>query len=437
MVTYTGLLLFIVCLGVILMLSAVFAMAETSLMSVNRFRIHHRAKKGSRTAQQIQELIRRPDRPLGAILIADNLLDIALGSVTTYFITTTVGGSRRGVFHVTATVLVAILIITFGKILPKTIAAANAEAVVGSLVAPLSVFMFLLHPLVRMTTALSNAFARLIHVPVEIGPFPHMLTGEELRSMLSEEQQHLGLGKEKQAMLHDVFLFGDKRMREVMISRVDVTAIDINASWEEVLKTIQASGYSRIPVYREQFDNIIGILYARDVLPLLMENRRPASWPLELEKILHPAHYVPDSAKIEIVLRQLQRLHIHMAIVVDEFGGLEGIVTLEDIIEEIIGEIQDEYDREVDAIKKVGPDTYLVEGNLAIREVNKELGLGIPETHYYTTLAGLLLTLTGRLLREGDTVQFRHATFDIEKVDNHKIVSVRVRIKKEPLIKSR
>jgi len=425
---FTGPVFFLVAFLVILLLSTLFSIAETALTSANRFRIRHMAKKGSRAARQAEDLISQPDRVLGTVLIADNLLDVALGSVTTYFVTTALAGPGAEFLQVAAPVAVALVVITFGKLLPKTIAVANAEAVAVRIVLPLKFFMVLLYPVVRLAVKSSNAIARRLRVNTEIGAFPHMLTEEEWRSMLSEEQHHLG--KEKQEMLHGVFAIGDKRMREVTIARVDVTALDVHATWDQVLRTAQTSGYSRIPVYRDQFDNIVGILYARDLLPLLMEGRPQGPAAPVLEGLLHPPHYVPDSAKIDVTLRQLQRLHIHMAIVVNEFGGAEGIVTLEDLIEEIIGQIQDEYDREAEAIKKVGPDTYRVEGHLSISELNKELNLAIPETRYYTTLAGFLLTLTGRLLDEGDTVRFRNITFDIEKVDGHRIVSVKLGVKK-------
>jgi CBS domain containing-hemolysin-like protein len=431
---YSALAAFLGIVILFLLISTFFSLAETALMTVSKFRIRYLAEKGDRRARLVKYLVRRPDKLLGTILIGDNVIDVALGSLTAYFITVVLHTHKAGFYNAVASAAVAIITVVFGKILPKTIAVDHPESLALRVAYPMRVFMALLYPIVRVSTFVSNTVARWMGVRVGAGPFLHALTEDELRSLITSGEQP-GLAKEKQEMLHGIFEFGDTRVKEVMISRTEVTAINVNSSLEQVLKTIQQSGYSRIPVYRDHFDNMLGILYTKDLLPLLLGSKTASPPPdlsqsraLDLEKILHPVHFVPDTAKIEKVLSQLQRLHLHMAIVIDEFGGVEGIVTLEDILEEIVGEIQDEYDLEQDTIRKVSTDVYVVRGTIPIRDFNKRLKLNIPETNDYTTLAGFLITLTGRLLKAGDKVTFENMAFEIEKVQAHKIVSVRLRI---------
>ena len=207
-----------------------------------------------------------------------------------------------------------------------------------------------------------------------------------------------------------------------MISRTDVTAADISTPVPEILELIARTNYSRIPIYRASFDNIIGILYVKDLLPHLY---RPGN--INLQAILRPVHFVPDMAPLQTVLRQLQSMHRHMAVVVDEFGGVEGIVTLEDLLEEIVGEIRDEHDTEIEAIRALGPDLYSVAGNLPVRDFNRFFGTKIPESRDYTTVVGFLQARTGRLLQEGENVRYQDLTFSIEKVEGFKTVTVRVR----------
>ena len=180
------------------------------------------------------------------------------------------------------------------------------------------------------------------------------------------------------------------------------------------------TNYSRIPVYRQNFDNPVGILYVKDLLQYVQKSED-----INLQVLLRPVHFVPDTARLDIVLRQLQSMHLHMAVVVDEFGGVEGIVTLEDLLEEIVGEIRDEHDTEIESVRELGPNLYSVAGNLPVRDFNRFFDEKIPEAPEYTTLAGFLEALTGRLLLEGESVRYQSLILTIEKIEGFRIVSVR------------
>jgi CBS domain containing-hemolysin-like protein len=184
---------------------------------------------------------------------------------------------------------------------------------------------------------------------------------------------------------------------------------------------VQKTNYSRIPVYRRNFDNILGVLNVKDLLQHL-----EGAGEINLQALLRPAHFVPDTARLDAVLRRFQSMHLHMAIVVDEFGGVEGIVTLEDLLEEIVGEIRDEHDTETDSIRELAPHLYSVAGNLPVKDFNRMFDTGIPESRDYATIVGFLQARTGRLLQEGELVRFKNLTFSVEKTEGFKTVSVRV-----------
>jgi putative hemolysin len=223
-------------------------------------------------------------------------------------------------------------------------------------------------------------------------------------------------------MLHNIFEIGATQVREIMIPRIEVTAVEIDDDITKILSVVNKTHYSRIPVYRQNFDNPVGILYVKDLLQYVQKAEA-----INLQVLLRPVHFIPDSARLDIVLRQLQSMHLHMAVVVDEFGGVEGIVTLEDMLEEIVGEIRDEHDTEIESIREIGPNLYSIAGNLPVRDFNRFFDEKIPEAPEYTTIAGFLEALTGRLLLEGESVRYQNFILTIEKAEGFRIVSVRVR----------
>jgi len=229
--------------------------------------------------------------------------------------------------------------------------------------------------------------------------------------------------EEKKEMLSNIFEIGATQVRTIMIPRIDVTAVDISEPVSKILSVVSRSNYSRIPVYRDNFENIVGILYVKDLLQHL---QRPGE--INLQVLLRPVHFVPDTARIDSVLRQLQSMHLHMAVVVDEFGGVEGIVTLEDLLEEIVGEIRDEHDTEIESVRELGSNLYAIAGSLPVKDFNRIFPGRLPESRDYTTVVGFLEARTGRLLHEGETVQYQDMTFWIEKARGFQILTIRVRV---------
>jgi len=266
-----------------------------------------------------------------------------------------------------------------------------------------------------------NTPVQIVGMSSDSSPFAYTLNEEEIRAVIESSSKN-GMAEDKREMLSNIFEIAATQVREVMIPRVEVTAVEIDDPTPKILEIVTKTKYSRIPVYRKNFDNVVGSIYAKDLLQYVYSPET-----ISLRVLLRPIHIVPDAAPLDLVLRQLQSMHLHMAIVVDEFGGVEGIVTLEDLLEEIVGEIRDEHDTEVESIRELGPNLHSIAGNLAIKEFNRYFEEKLPEVQEYATVAGFLEALTGRLLVEGETVRYRKLIFSIEKLDGFRIVALRVR----------
>jgi putative hemolysin len=321
---------------------------------------------------------------------------------------------------VAASALLTLVVLIFCELAPKIIAAAHSEEMSRKLVRPIRLSMWLLAPFARFAAWLAGRLVRLLGMSPAVNPFAHALSEEEIRAII-EGAASATIAEERKEMLSNVFQIGATRLRSVMIPRMDVTAVEISAPISEIVSVVQKTNYSRIPVYRRNFDNILGVLNVKDLLQHL-----EGAGEINLQALLRPAHFVPDTARLDAVLRRFQSMHLHMAIVVDEFGGVEGIVTLEDLLEEIVGEIRDEHDTETDSIRELAPHLYSVAGNLPVKDFNRMFDTGIPESRDYATIVGFLQARTGRLLQEGELVRFKNLTFSVEKTEGFKTVSVRV-----------
>jgi CBS domain containing-hemolysin-like protein len=247
-------------------------------------------------------------------------------------------------------------------------------------------------------------------------------TEEEIRQLINASHKGGHLEKEEQQLINRVFDFSEAEVREAMIPRTAVAAIPATATLAEVEDSFCETGYSRLPVYRDQLDNIVGVLFMKDIMPCLKTSGRTE---FDMEKMVHPPMFVPATARLGNVLAQMQAARTHLAFAIDEHGGIEGILTLEDLLEEIVGEIDDEYDEEVRAQIVEDNGAYVLDGMLAVRDANRKFKLKLPEDAGYTTLAGFLLARAGRILKQGETVEHDGASFTVERVDRHRIRRVR------------
>jgi putative hemolysin len=398
-----------------------FSAAETAYIAVNQLRLKSQADAGDKQAAAIHRIVVNPDRLLGVILFGVTVAEISAAGLVTTIITSYVAPQYAEISSLIGSIVFAFIILIICELTPKIIAASHPDLVSRKLLFPVRLLISFLSPFARLASWMANGLVKIIGVDTTVSPFTHGPSEEEIKAMIADAGE-AGMPNEKKAMLHNVFEIGGTHIREVMIPRGDVTAIDIDTNLADILDTVHKTNYSRIPVYRKNFDNPAGILYVKDLLQYLHKTDTD----INIRALLRPVHFVPDSARLDVILRRLQSMHLHMAIVVDEFGGVEGIVTLEDLLEEIVGEIRDEHDTEIEAIRKLGQNTFSIAGNLPVRDFNRYFNEKIPEAQEYSTIAGFLEALTGRLLPEGETIRYENLVFTIEKAQGFRIISIRV-----------
>lgn len=406
-------------LVVILSLSAFFSGSETALMSLDRFRLRHLERTEPRAAR-VRDLIAHPERVLGTILTGNVFINTAAGALITYAITALVASEDRWGQTIIATIVLTGLILVFGEMVPKSFAARHPEAWSLRVIRPLSGLIRLLSPAVKLLTMVSNAFLSLFGVGT--GALGSAVTLEEIKAILYAGGVPEDERGARRQMLRKVIELAEKRVAEVMIPRTEMVAVEKDTPLEEIVRIIQNQRFSRMPVFDDTLDNIVGLLFAKDVLTYW-----GARIPFQLEQVLRRPYFIPDSARVEQALEQLQQQRKHMALVVDEHGGIEGLVTLEDLLEEIVGELFDEKDVEESQIFELPDGSYLLDGVLSIKDANEQLSLELPEHADYNTLAGLILDRLGHIPVAGEELNAGGAIFSVDKVVAHRILRVRAR----------
>lgn len=373
----------------------------------------------SGTGENILRLLSHPERLLATILITNNLVNVTIVVLCNFALGPVFSNMHPVVSFILQTVILTFLILLFGEILPK-LYANNYPLRWARFAAPgLNFFMKLFSPLSRMLVSSTSIVNRVVTKQTE------NITPEELSQAL--EATDVASSDDKD-MLEGILKFGDTTASEIMTTRMDVTDIDITDSFEEVMKTVVDSGYSRLPVYQDTLDNIRGVLYARDLLPYVGSTPEGFEW----QSLLRDPYYVPESRMIDDLLEDFRQKKIHMAIVVDEFGGTQGIVTLEDVLEEIVGDINDEYDEDEQTYKRLRDDTYVFEGRTLLTDFFRVTGLDEDEyaevTEDAETLAGMLLAIKGDFPKDKEPLVYGRCRFLILDISDHRITEVRVKI---------
>jgi putative hemolysin len=415
------LLLYFILLAFFMVLSVFFSLAETAFMAVNRLRLKYQAEAGDKKAETIKEIVANSDRLLGVILFGVTLAEIAAAGIVTFAIASYTSKEHSEVASLIGSIIFSFIILVFCELTPKIIAAARPEQISRLLLFPIQIAIRVLFPFARFASWIANKIVRIAGLDPSVSPFAHGPSEEEIRAMIAGSSE-TSMPQEKKAMLHNIFEIGATQIREIMIPRIEVTAVEINDDIPKILDVVKKTNYSRIPVYRRNFDNPVGLLNVKDLLQYVQKSEE-----INIQALLRPIHFIPDSARLDFVLRQMQSMHLHMSVVVDEFGGVEGIVTLEDLLEEIVGEIRDEHDTEIEDVRELGPNLFSISGKIAVRDFNRVFEEKLPESPEYTTLAGFLEALTGRLLLEGEVVQYQSLTFTIEKIEGFRVVTIRAR----------
>ena len=408
-----------------------FVAAEFSLVSVRRSRVVSLVESGDDRAVTLLELLDNLNSYISATQLGITMASLALGWIGEPALSGLLEAPLHGLVSDTvrhtisfaaAFTIITFLHIVLGELAPKTLALDRAERVALVVAWPLRLFHTLFGWPIRLLDFAGRSTVQLLGLNSS-PEHASVYTVDELRQIINISHTSGTLEADEQQMLHRIFEFSDSEVQDVMIPRNAVAALPVTATFEETQAAFNSLGFSRIPVYQDQLDNIIGIVVRRDLEPFLSLAVTPE---FDLGKLIHPPRFIPANAQLSTALKQMQSSRTHMVFVVDEYGGFEGIITLEDLLEEIVGEIDDEFDDVSPAQCVEDNNDYLLDGMLTMREVNFRLNLHLPEDAPYTTIAGFLLAQAGRLLQQGESILFEETRFTVESVDRKRIRRVRV-----------
>ncbi len=405
----------ILALIVLVSLSAFFSATETAYMSLNRVRIKNMANDGDRRARRVMKLLDSYDRLLATVLIGNNIVNISSASIATVLFVSFFKNNGATV----STVVMTLVVLIFGEITPKSLAKEAADSFALKVAGPVTVLNTLFFPLSFLLIHLKSAVSRLIRVEKSGG-----ITEDELLTLVDEAEQDGGIDSGEKELFHNVIEFTDLDAGDILTPRIDVVAIDIEETPTELQKLFEETGFSRIPVYRETIDNIVGVVNEKDF------HRNLRGTENTIESILQPALFIPPSVKISELLKQLQQKKVHIAVVVDEFGGTEGIVTIEDIVEELVGEIWDEHDTVAAEIRKIGENTFAVPASTELSEFFEQFG--VEEETDVSTVNGWVTAHIGKIPAVGDTFDFENLTVTVTATDEQRASEIEVTVHERP-----
>lgn len=386
MISESGkILLFVICL----LLSGFFSGSEVALISINQAKVRTLIEQKRRGSRALEKLKQNVDHLLITILIGNNVVNVAAAALATSIAIDRYGDVGVGI----ATGVVTLLMLIFGEIGPKVWAARSAERVALIASRVILALSYLFYPFLLVYDGIKRIFSigELAHPPI---------TEEEIKQWIDVGEEVGTIEEEEHEMLHRVFRFADTYAREIMTPRSDVVMIDIAASLEQSINIFNETGFSRIPVYQDHIDNILGVLNVKDVFATIYAKKKDVS----IKGLMYEALFIPESKKIDELLNELQSRKVHMAIVVDEYGSFAGVVTVEDILEELVGEIIDEFDHEVPSIQPIGEGVYIVDARAWVDRVNEELEIDLPLDESYETLGGLMIDRLGHIPYRGEVV---------------------------------
>jgi len=398
--------------GVLMLLSAFFSSSEIAMFSLERHRIDSLAEKKSKSAVTLKKMRENPHRLLVTILVGNNVVNIAMTSIATalfafYF--------TRGTAVFLTTLVISFLVLLFGESAPKSYAVENTESWALRIARPLQASQYIMYPAVVFFDYLTRVVNRFTGGRSAIET--SYVTKDEIEGILRTGEAEGVIEEDEREMIQSVFRFTNTIAKEVMVPRLDMVSVSADASLEEVLEACVENDVTRFPVYKDNLDNIIGIVDIRDVFPALDTDTTP-------EDIVEPTLHVPETKEIDDLLQELQDERIQLAIVIDEFGSTKGLVTVEDIVEEIVGEIFETEEQE--PIERLDDGAIVVKGEVNVDEVNDELGVELPEEGEFETVAGFIYNRMGRLVEEGEKVVHDNVALTVEETENTRILRVRV-----------
>ena len=402
-------------LVVLLLGSGFFSASETSLMSLSKIRIRYMEDEGVKGAKLVGSLIEKSSDLLSSILVGNNIVNIAATSVSTSLFINIFGDGGVAI----ATAVMTVLVLVFGEITPKTIAANSPEKVAVVVSKPISIIMKITKPIVWVFNLLTGIIFKIMGIDNDgVKPF---ITEEELKAMVNVSHEEGVLEMEEREIINNVFQFGDMQAKEAMIQRLDMVAIDIEDSYDEIIELFKSEKLSRLPVYQESIDDIVGILNIKDIIFLSDEEIEN----FDIKDYVREAFFTYEFKKITQLLEEMKKDKSQMAIVVDEYGGTAGLITIEDLVEVIVGDIEDEYDEEEDEIQVISPNEFLVDGSTKISDVNEILNIEL-ESEEFDSIGGYIIGYIRHIPEENEIIEMDNIKFNIESVDKNRIKKIRI-----------
>ena len=415
-------------------LNGFFVAAEFALVKVRASQIEIKAKTGSRVAKIAKHMTQHLDGYLAATQLGITLASLGLGWVGEAVMTDIVSrffnfiqvdmssAVATNIGLVLAFAIITVLHIVFGELAPKSLAIQRPIGTTMSIALPLHFFYLLFRPFIWLLNGFANFILKLLGISTIAGHEAHH-SSEELQYLLDQGKESGALEINEHELIKNVFDFNERVVKNIMVPRTKISGIELNTSHKEVLDIVIHEGYSRIPVYDETIDKIVGIVHAKDILPLLAENKECI-----LKDIIRIPYFIPETKKINDLLSELQLKRIQIAIVLDEFGGTAGMVTLEDIMEELVGEIQDEYDEEKPIVEVISKNEFIIDATASIYDVNEFLPHDLPEDGDYDTVAGLVSEIFGKIPDVGETSDYNGYTITILKKADQNVESVKLEL---------
>lgn len=409
----------IIILVVLILLSGFFSASETALTSFKTTDLEDVEKSNKKTAHLLKKWLKSPNEILTGMLLGNNIVNILGSSIATALAISIMGNSPRSLAIVTGVMTVLILI--FGEITPKIMAKNNARYFSKVVIGPIYYFGVLMKPLVKILMWTSILIGRILGVEVKTENI--MFTEEDLISFVNVGEAEGIIEEEEKEMIHSIVGLGETSAKEIMTPRTSMFAVEGNKTLDDIWDEMIDAGFSRIPVYEETIDNIIGVLYTKDVLNYLKAN----STNTQVKELVREAYYVPETKSIIEILQEFKSKKVHIALVLDEYGGIGGVLTIEDLLEEIVGEIRDEFDHEEEeTIKEIDDNRYEVDAMLDIETINKNLSIELPISEDYESLGGLLMSELGKIPSIGDVVEFEDVKLVVIQVEKMRVSKVEI-----------
>ena len=393
----------------LLALSAFFSSAETAMMTVNKIRVRNLAEAGLSHAVVLEKILSNQPKMLSAILIGNNIVNISASSLMTVLVTDVLGNKYVGI----GTGVLTLLVLIFGEITPKTSATIYSETLALKFAKPIYLIMQVLTPLIVVVDVLSKGVLKMIHV--DPNKKQDAITEDELRTIVEVSHEEGVIESDEKKMIYNVFDFGDSVAKDIMVPRIDMTFLDVNASYQEIMDIFRQEKYTRYPVYEETTDNVIGVLNIKDIF------LKGGEEGFSVRKYLRKPLYTYEFKKVAELMREMRKAAISIVIVLDEYGSTVGLITLEDMLEEIVGDIRDEYDGDEEkSIQRIAPREYMVDGSVKLDDLDERLNLEL-QSDEYDSIGGLVIGLLNHLPQEKEEVVVENVRLVVECVDKNRI----------------